>query len=317
MEILDLRQIRAHDLEPLLEEEKSLWREQLFWDYSGSADLIKRFVDSRALSGYAAIEDGRTVGYTFFVYEDYKGLIGDLFVARPFRGPTELRLLGHVIETMQCTPGVRRIEAQLMTFGAGALETSFRQESFRAYTRKFMLLEIGAESPRLAPRPTPGIDFLPWSDRFYEEAAALITRAYHNHVDSLINDQYRSLAGATRFLRSVMNYPGCGVFHPQASCVAHHRGLGMACGLILTSVVSQGVGHVTQICAAPEFRGVGLGYELMRRAVESFREAGFRGLSLTVTSANGPAVELYERLGFRTLREFSAFVWDAQRAGAP
>jgi ribosomal protein S18 acetylase RimI-like enzyme len=82
------------------------------------------------------------------------------------------------------------------------------------------------------------------------------------------------------------------------------------CGLILTSVVAPGVGHITQVCATPEIQGRGLGYELVRRAAAYFHSQGFGGVSLTVTSANHRAVTLYERMGFSTLREFNAYVWD-------
>lgn len=311
MEILDLRQIRARDLEALLEEETGLWKKHLLWDYNGSADLIKRFVDSQSLSGYAAIENGRAVGYSFFVYEDHKGLIGNLFVSGPFRGSTENRLLTHVIETLQGTPGIRRIEAQLMIFGAGTLEPTFRQGSFSVRERKFMFREIGPQETALAPCNLPDIEFLAWDDRYFENTAALITQAYRGHVDGEINDQYRSLAGALRFLSNITQYPGCGAFHSQASWAAFQKGCKTPCGVILTSVVNEGIGHVTQVCAAPELQGRGLGYELMRRSAESFHEAGFTGLSLTVTSDNQRAVALYERMGFRTLQEFSAYAWDS------
>ena len=314
MEILDLRQIRARDLELLLEEETGLWKKHLLWNYGPSADLIKRFVDSQSLSGYAAIENGRAVGYSFFVYEDHKGLIGNLFVSGPFRGSTENRLLTHVIETLQGTPGIRRIEAQLMIFGAGKLEPAFRQGSFSVRERKFMFREIGPGEIGLPPRHLPDIEFLAWDDRFFENTAALITQAYRDHVDSEINDQYRSLAGALRFLSNIVQYPGCGAFHSQASWAAFQKGRKTPCGVILTSVVNEGIGHVTQVCAAPEWQGRGVGYELMRRSAESFRAAGFTGLSLTVTSANHPAVALYERMGFRTLQEFSAYAWDSSSA---
>jgi len=35
-----------------------------------------------------------------------------------------------------------------------------------------------------------------------------------------------------------------------------------------------------------------------------------KSVSLTVTSANREAVRLYERVGFRTVRQFSAIVWE-------
>lgn len=309
MEILDLRQLRAQDLESLLQEETRVWREQLRWDYRSSADLIRRFVDARALPGYVALDDGRTVGYSFFVYEDYKGLIGNLFVSRPYCGSTEGRLLTHVIETMQETPGIRRIEAQLMTFWPGSLEAVFSQEHFQAYTRQFMLLELNV-SLVLPARETPAMEFVPWNERFFDPAADLIVRAYRDHVDSEINDQYCSLPGAVRFLRNIIHYPGCGSFHQDGSFLAFHRQTGVLCGIVLTSVVAPGIGHVTQVCVIPEYQGAGVGYELMRRGIGGFRESGFSGVSLTVTAANRQAVLLYERMNFRTLKQFSAFVWN-------
>ena len=42
----------------------------------------------------------------------------------------------------------------------------------------------------------------------------------------------------------------------------------------------------------------------------TLRELGCRSGSLTVTAANREAVELYERVGFCTVRRFTAFVWE-------
>lgn len=326
MEILDLRQIRSRDLDPLLDEENRLWHDQLLWDYSSSAEMIRRFVDARALPGYAAVEEGRPVGYSFFVYEDTKGLIGNLFVSRPFSGGTESELLTHVIETMQASPGVRRIEAQLMTFGSSSLDQTFRREHFRAYSRLFMMADLptAAALPR---RVLRDIDVMPWGEQHFDEAARVITQAYHGHIDSDINDQYRTVGGAIRFLRNIIQYPGCGTFFSPGSFITVRRPARTAtgavrstpaaaqaqsvCGMVLTSVVHPEVGHVTQVCVTPAMHGAGVGYELMRHSIESFREAGFKGVSLTVTAANRRAVRLYERMGFRTLKEFSAYVWDA------
>ena len=310
MEILDLRQIRSRDLEALLQEESRLWHEQLRWDYSSSADLVRRFLDARALTGYAALERGRPVGYAFFVYEDHKGLIGDLFVSRAFSGGTEGRLLDHVIETMQQTPGIRRIEAQLLVFNAGSLEPTFRREHFHSFPRQFMLLEWD-RWPTLEPRPLTGVEVINWRERRLEEATSLIARAYHGHIDSQINDQYCSNAGAARFLRNIIRYPGCGTFYAPGSFLAVHQEAGQVCGLVLSSVVHPDIGHITQVCVAPEFHGAGIGFELVRRSAEVLRQAGFAGLSLTVTSANQRALQLYERMGFQTLKEFSAYVWNA------
>jgi len=80
VEILDLRHFSSVDLRPLLDDETRAWASLLSWDYNGSAEMILRYVDAKILPGYAAIERGRIFGYSFFVYEGSKGVVGDLFV---------------------------------------------------------------------------------------------------------------------------------------------------------------------------------------------------------------------------------------------
>ena len=113
-ELLDLRQLTAADLAPLLEEETAAWRETLDWDFGNSAQLVERFVDLHALNGHALIEDGEAIGYTYYVYEEHKGLVGDLYVRASARTPeNERRLLERVIDSLLAAR-VRRVEAQLM-----------------------------------------------------------------------------------------------------------------------------------------------------------------------------------------------------------
>ena len=80
-------------------------------------------------------------------------------------------------------------------------------------------------------------------------------------------------------------------------------------GLSLASLIAPDVGHITQICVAPELQGKHIGYELMRRSLLAFSEAGCEKTSLTVTAANTGAIRLYHGMGFRALRRFGSFVW--------
>jgi len=47
----------------------------------------------------------------------------------------------------------------------------------------------------------------------------------------------------------------------------------------------------------------------MQASQEALRNMHYKELSLTVTAENHGAVELYEKLGFVTLRSFTAGVW--------
>ncbi len=75
-------------------------------------------------------------------------------------------------------------------------------------------------------------------------------------------------------------------------------------------MVAYDVGHVTQLCTDPDVHHTGLGYELLRRSLQSMVRANCRRVSLTVTAANLDAVRLYERAGFTIAHRFEAFVWD-------
>jgi len=311
VEILDLRHFSSADLRPLLEDEIQLWANALCWDYSGSAEMILRYMDAKFLPGYAAVSRGRIFGYSFFVYENNKGVIGYLFVTEggnvDDRQHVESRLLTHVIETLQQSPGVHRIEAQLLAHEAGAAAKPFQEQRFSCHARLFMTLPLAdsqGEQVGVAP-----FEIRRWTEQDYQPSAQVITAAYRNHVDSEINDQYRTLSGSLRFLNNIVRFPGCGTFDPESSFVALDR-TGALAGIILCSRVRHDVGHVTQVCVLPDYRSRGLGKALLAATAHNLRRRKFSALSLTVTEANKPAVDLYRDLGFETRRVFDAFVWE-------
>jgi len=313
LEILDLRHFSAIDLRTLLDDETQLWSRVLSWDYSGSAEMILRYVDAKILPGYAAVDRGRVFGYAFFVYEGNKGVIGDLYVANGSRLPdarqVEIRLLTHVIETLQQSPGIHRVEAQLLAHEANAVSRPFLDTGFQRHPRLFMVLEIGNLAPEKVPLHAD-VEIRPWSEADYQPSAAVITAAYRGHVDAQINDQYHALSGSLRFLNNIVRFPGCGLFDAGSSFVALDRKSRSLIGLILCSRVRHDVGHVTQVCVLPEYRSHRIGESLLAATADSLRKRKFSTLSLTVTEANARAVALYRRLKFDTKRIFDAFVWE-------
>lgn len=312
MEILDLRHFTSADLRPLLDDEVRLWANLLCWDYSGSAEMILRYMDAKFLPGYAAVSRGRVFGYAFFVYEGNKGVIGDLFVSDGVNGANrqevERRLLTHIIETLQQSPGIHRIEAQLLAHDTGIAARPFVSQGFSRHARLFMTLPL--DTANLEKKLSPDFEIRRWTEHDYQPSAAVITAAYRHHVDSEINDQYRTLSGSLRFLNNIVRFPGCGTFDPESSFVAVERESHALAGIILCSRVRHDVGHVTQVCVLPEHRERGLGKLLMAATIHNLRNRKFSLLSLTVTEANTRAVELYRRLGFDSKRVFDAFVWE-------
>jgi ribosomal protein S18 acetylase RimI-like enzyme len=309
-EVVDLRRLTARDLESLLDEECSAWRKELEWDFDKSADLVRRFVDMSALNGTALVEDGDVAGYMYYVLEEDKGLIGDLYVRKSLRTvERENLLIASALEAVMDCPAVTRIESQLMMLRHDQVRPTPRADCLSVFERNFMRIDLknAALGKGNVRRP---MYMEKWSDHYHDAAAQLIAEAYAGHIDSRINDQYRTSAGARRFLHNIVQYPGCGAFYRPASVAAFEGVSGRLCGISLASLVTPETGHVTQICVSPAVRGTGIGYELLRQSLATLRDMGCKSASLTVTAANEDAVELYERVGFETIRRFSAFVWE-------
>jgi ribosomal protein S18 acetylase RimI-like enzyme len=309
-EIVDLRRVSARDLESLLTEETDAWRVELDWDFEKSADLVRRFVDLRALHGSALIENGDVAGYLYYVLEDGKGLIGDLYVRRSYRtAERENTLLGAAVDNIMSHHHARRIESQLMMLQFAPHRQPPAADYMGAFERNFMRVDLHvADLGDGEVRRPMYID--KWSEHYQESAAALIAEAYEGHVDSRINDQYRSQAGARRFLSNIVQYPGCGAFFRPASYVAFDGVSHRLCGISLASLVAPESGHITQICVSRAVRRTGIGHALLRQSLLTLRDLGCRSASLTVTASNASAVKLYEDMGFETVRRFLAYVWD-------
>lgn len=314
IEILDLRHFAAPALQHLLQAEGELWGQRLHWDYHASARLLMQYLDNRMLPGYAALENGQLTGYVFCVYEETKAVIGEVFALRGAAGgdkalATEQKLLRHLFELLVNSPHVDRIESQLLLHPSGAYAAAFREAGFEIYRRLFLVQPLeGRWNP---PRPVlpDNLELRPWREADLAPAARLICEAYRNHPDSLINDQYRSVHGSMRFLNNIVHYAGCGSFSAQASHAIVERGSRELAALVLGSRVSSQSGHLTQVCVHPAFRRRGLARLLLAQAAFHFARLGVAEISLTVTEANGEAIELYKDEGYACTHSFDAAVW--------
>ena len=310
-ELVDLRRLASIQLDSLLDDEVRVWREDLDWDFTKSAELVRRFVDLRGLSGYALMEGSEAIGYCYYVLEEQKGLIGDLYLRRGFQTPeNEDLLLQSALDAVISSAQVTRVEAQLILLGERRGQTAPHPQYLASFERNFMALDLrrGRALEPIVPRRR--IHLERWAAYHQEGAAQLIAAAYEGHIDGQINDQYRSVEGARRFLYNIVQFPGCGAFFQPASFVVFDMETGRQCGISLASRISPNAGHITQVCVSPAVRGTGTGYELLRHSAGMLREHGMNSVSLTVTAANQSAVALYERMGFRTMRRFQALVWE-------
>ena len=317
-EIIDIRHFEPRDFQPLLATESRMWEEQLHWDFTSSARIISACLAEKRLSGYALVKAGRVAGYSFFIYEGFKGLIGDLFIDPEHVDPAECRtLLEHVLETILATPGLKRVEAQLPHFTVEDVEPGFREHGFEIYPRRFMSLDLKKRTDHDdhstdSWQSLESFSLVPWMRRYDDDAAKLLFHTYRRHVDARINEQYLSILGASRLIESILHFHGCGEILPGLSQAALHQPTGKLAGILALTEVRSGTAHIPQIAVAEEFQGRGLGQAMMEQGFRELVKQGFEEVTLTVTDSNAGAVKLYERVGFRNFRIFGAYVW-AQR----
>jgi ribosomal protein S18 acetylase RimI-like enzyme len=319
LEILDLRHFSARQLRPLLETESRLWQERLRWNYQSSTELLLQYLDSRILPGFVALDRGRICGFTFCVYESQKAVVGDAFAVA--NDPAQMlhitqTLLHHLLQLLQHSPTIQRVESQLLLYDAGSIDETFLAAGFSMYPRLFMEYDLPpspnpatrSRESHLTSRLPSQIELLGWSADHYQAAAELIHESYMGHIDARINDQYCSLHGSLRFLHNIVRFPGCGVFDSDASWVLRDKRNGALIGMLLCSRVAPDVAHITQLCVATSHRGQHLGLKLLEHCVQHLTRSRFAAITLTVTEANHPAVKLYEDSGFFTRHRFDAMV---------
>lgn len=311
VEVSELRQVPLPELDALLQEEIGVWARELSWDFRPSAELVRRFVQNQSLVGFALRVHNQLAGYAYQVCDERKGLIGDFYVRPAFHtSANENALLTAIVQNLMRTPGVRRIESQLMLLHPPAGHPLPFARWLTRHDRLFMT--ISADTIRALPERVPShrVRIQTWHDRMHEDSAHVISAAYRGHIDSEINDQYRNLPCARRFLTNIVRFPGCGRFSATGSFAAIDEFTGRLCGLCLSSLVASETGHITQVCVLPALRGTHIGYELLRRSLVAQVNSGCKSVTLTVTCTNADAVALYESIGFRARCTFPALVWD-------
>ena len=112
--------------------------------------------------------------------------------------------------------------------------------------------------------------------------------------------------------RSIIEQPELALYYetfgssPADNCLVAEED-GKVVGAVWTRIMND-YGHVDDetpsfaISLYREYRGKGIGTELMRRMIGLLKEQGYRQASLAVQKANY-AVRMYEAVGFRTVDE--------------
>jgi len=295
-------------LYPLMEEEQNAWLNDLEWDYSPIRKILVSFMDQKLLPGYVAVHEKIAMGYTYFLINKMKGIVGSVYV-RKTDNCQEItdELLTLTISGLKDAPQVKRVEAQIMPFNKLDLTEVFTRNSFCCFPRYYLALDLKAFSRQTFPISTGKV--VPWELTDLAPSAEIAFASYNNQPDANICADYRTESGCESYLRSIVENPGCGVFMPETSFMALDKE-NNPCGFIIGCRISDRVGMIPQIAVHPTCHGRKLGDALITKSLEKYKSLGFHKVSLTVTHENRRAYEWYCRLGFKIQKDFWAFTWE-------
>jgi ribosomal protein S18 acetylase RimI-like enzyme len=293
---------------PLMEEEEKAWMSDLGWDYAPIRQILVSFIRQKLLPGYVAVADTESIGYTYFLVNQAKGIIGALYATKSHLSqPAVEELLSLTISCLKESQNIKRVEAQIMPFHNLNLTAAFTQHGFNYSSRYYLELDLSSHRRKVELPSTSRI--IPWDSAHIERTAEMTMLSYQDQTDAEICEDYRTKPGCESYLRSLVENPGCGIFMPEASFIALDW-QSEPCGFIICCRISNGAAIIPQIAVHPSFQAQRLGNILMNRVFGQLKAQGFRSVSLTVTKKNRRAFEWYQRLGFKIRKEFGAYVWE-------
>ena len=98
----------------------------------------------------------------------------------------------------------------------------------------------------------------------------------------------------------ILNDPHRVVVEPGGQVYLAHDGV-MAVGCVALMLYGPGTYKIAKMAVTPEYRGQGIGRQLLRHAVAQAWALGARTLFLASSRQLVPAIRLYETLGFKHL----------------
>jgi ribosomal protein S18 acetylase RimI-like enzyme len=310
-EIVDLSSLRPRDLQHLWDREIRLWGENLYWDISSVVTAVRRAVDRKSLKGKAARMGRHIMGYSYYMVEGRRAVLGSLMLAGATSSLSIVSaLMGSLLASLESDPAISRIESQFINFDTPWLAETFLSRGFKSHSRVFLRRSLNP----LTLKPTeirdrPSLEFESWSTLDLTEASVLLQKAHSESVDAEMNELYRTRDGCRTMLDNILHQQGCGRSIPVASFIAREPD-GDLVGLVISTEISLRHAHLAQVAVSPDVQGQGIGRAFLHRALSALSGEGYQTVSLMVSGANERACSLYRSMAFEDVLRFPVFSRD-------
>jgi len=156
---------------------------------------------------------------------------------------------------------------------------------------------------RQAVRLHPDYRLRPWSPELIHEHALAKYLSFRDELDAVVFPCLGEMESCLRLMREIRDRDG---FVPEATWLAEYVGAGPRriepCGTIQAIRLSRTRANFQNIGVTPHHRGRGVGAALILVALAGLQQVGVTRVALEVTADNDPAVHLYRRIGFRSMK---------------
>jgi ribosomal protein S18 acetylase RimI-like enzyme len=303
-----LREASARELRPLLDEEAAQWDAELAWDFGEVRAAVAGGVERGTLPGRVVTNGVHAAAYCYYMVDASRIIVGSIFASRAHRGRgLEDELADAVIADARAERGSDRVECQTLFCTAPSVDFRFARAGFTGRARHYMRCDLARSLPPREASLPPGVCLRPIRRDELQTAAEIVYRSHTGSPDAALNLTYSTPATCRAFVDTLVVRSGCGRFDPEASRMA--EGPWGPIGVLIASRLARANGHVCQVSVAPEAQGRGVGVALMTVALRAFRDQGLESATLSVTVGNERAHRLYDLLGFRVQRVFTAHAW--------
>jgi ribosomal protein S18 acetylase RimI-like enzyme len=179
-------------------------------------------------------------------------------------------------------------------------------------------MELDLRHPRPVVELPAGFYWLPWEAAVVDLHSQVKYQCFAGEMDARVFPCLGTLAGCRELMAAIATRPG---FCPKATWLIAGNGwsprqldapgaggvpYGFSSDVCVATV--QGLldehryGGIQNLGVVPEFRGMGLGWAILLKALDGFEACGARRAFLEVTAKNEAAVRMYRRLGFRSYK---------------
>jgi GNAT superfamily N-acetyltransferase len=170
---------------------------------------------------------------------------------------------------------------------------------FKRYRMAIELAKVNWDTIDFHQDPASEIHYCEWSDKQISQHALAKWESFRNEIDAIVFPCLGEKDGCRQLMRDLSMRAN---FVPEATWLATTLGPAdseISVGTIQGLRVDHIMGAIQNVGVIPRFRGMGVGRQLIMRALRGFYQTGCRQAQLEVTIHNIGALRLYESIGFQ------------------